>query len=63
MCCTSPHHTILNGSRWGIQPSSCDCGCIGKDRSVADLQHYKDHLETELKSVDRQIKDLQGSDQ
>jgi hypothetical protein len=36
-------------------PAICSCGCVGREQSAWHLEHYKEHLKTELAMVEKRI--------
>ena len=57
MCCT-PNTQTATRQFDGFPAGDCGCGCIGRNPSKIQLQKYRDHLEVELKAVEKQLKDL-----
>ena len=57
MCCTPNTQTNIRQFD-GLTPENCGCGCIGQKPSKIHLQKYRDHLQVELKAVEKQLKDL-----
>jgi hypothetical protein len=54
MCCSTPHQSPGRFSA-GMFPAICGCGCVGKEQSAWHLEHYKEHLKTELAMVEKRI--------
>jgi hypothetical protein len=42
-------------------PANCGCGYIGREQSTRHLEHYKEHLKTELASVEKRIQTIQDT--
>ena len=57
MCC--PTTTPIKTQRFGAPVMvDCGCGCIGQDPSIIQLETYRDHLNVELKAVEKKIREL-----
>ena len=58
MCCPTTH-TTKSPQFMGMTAQDCGCGCLGNAPTKTELEKYRDHLKVELKSIEKQIQNLQ----